>query len=169
MQMKNETQSGLAAEIKIVPPWAWALAGFGFIAAQIFFNVMVARQSHPPSAAARAALGILLGVVLGCYLLFLGYVSRDARRRGMNPILWTLVALLIPNGLGIILYFILRQPLSSAFLQGGSASLAGFGSCPRCGYKLSANCPHCQRVVGVDDNYCRYCGTALHNQAVPAV
>lgn len=164
MQRNNETQTGLAAEIKIVPSWAYALAALGFVCAQIFFNVVVARQPTW----ARVGLGGMLGVVLGCYLLFIGYISRDARRRGMSPVLWTLVALLIPNGLGILLYFILRQRLPSTFALAGNSIPAESGSCPRCGYRVSADCPRCQRVVGADDVYCRYCGTSLQNQPAPA-
>jgi RNA polymerase subunit RPABC4/transcription elongation factor Spt4 len=167
MQVKNEIQTGLTSEIKIVPQWAWALAVVGFFIALFFFNVMVARQSNAPPAWARPLLGLLLGLVLGCFLLLIGYINRDAKRRGMSPTLWTLVAILIPNGLGILLYFILRQPRSSACPQCGSAVQTGFNFCPRCSYKLSPSCPQCQHVVGVNDVYCPYCGTSLPSQAVP--
>jgi len=168
MQVKNETKTGLTAEIRIVPPWAWTLAAIGFAIAQIFFNIVVARHQHAPPAWARPLLGLLLGLVLGCFLLFLGYINRDAKRRGMSPVLWTLVAVLIPNALGIILYFVLRQPLRSACPQCGNALQTGFNFCPRCNYKLSPSCPQCQRLVGVNDVYCPYCGTSLRDQAAPA-
>jgi RNA polymerase subunit RPABC4/transcription elongation factor Spt4 len=168
MQVKNETQTGLTAEIKIVPPWAWALAGIVFVAAQVFFNVVVARHSGTPPAWGRALMGLGAGIGGGCFLLLIGYINRDAKRRGMSPTLWTLVAILIPNGLGILLYFILRQPRSSACPQCGSAVQTGFNFCPRCSYKLGTSCPQCQRVVGLTDVYCPYCGTSLRNQAAPA-
>jgi len=167
MQVKNETQTGLSAEIKIVPWWAWTLAAVAFVAAQWFFNIAVARHSNAPPIWARPLLGLLLGIGAGCYLLFIGYINRDAKRRGMSPILWTLVAILIPNGLGILLYFVLRQPRSSACPQCGNAVQTGFNFCPRCNYKLSPSCPQCQHVVGVNDVYCPYCGTSLRNQATP--
>ena len=161
MQIKNETQPGLTTEIKIVPPWAWTLAMVGFVAAQWFFNVAVAHHSGAPPAWARPLLGLLLGLVAGCFLLLIGYINRDAKSRGMSPTLWTLVAILIPNGLGILVYFILRQPLRIACPQCGNAVQPGFNFCPRCSYKLSPNCPQCQRLVGVSDVYCPYCGTSL--------
>jgi RNA polymerase subunit RPABC4/transcription elongation factor Spt4 len=77
------------------------------------------------------------------------------------------VAILIPNGMGLILYFILRQSLRTACPQCGNAVQTGFNFCPRCNYKLSPSCPQCQRVVGVNDVYCPYCGTSLRNQAAP--
>jgi RNA polymerase subunit RPABC4/transcription elongation factor Spt4 len=167
MQVKNETQTGLIAEFKIVPPWAWILAVIGFATAQIVFNIILARHPPAPPAWGRLLLGLGAGIVLSCYLLFIGYINRDAKRRGMSPILWTLVAVLIPNGLGILLYFILRQSLRGACPQCGNAVQTGFNFCPRCSYKLSSSCPKCQRVVGVNDVYCPYCGTSLRDQAVP--
>jgi hypothetical protein len=167
MQVKNETRTGLTSEIKIVPRWVWALAVAGFVMAQFFFNVMVARQSNAPPAWARPLLGLLLGLVLGCFVLLIGYINRDAKRRGMSPVLWTIVAILIPNAMGILLYFVLRQPLRSACPQCGNAVQTGFNFCPGCSYRLSPSCPQCQHLVGVNDVYCPYCGTSLRNQAAP--
>jgi len=167
MLVKDETQTGLTSEIKIVPAWAWALAGIAFVAAQVFFNVAVARHTNAPPAWARPLLGLLAGIAGGCYLLFIGYINRDAKRRGMSPVLWTIVAVIIPNALGIILYFILRQPLRSACPQCGNAVQTGFNFCPRCSYKLSPTCPQCQRMIGLNDVYCPYCGTSLRNQTAP--
>ncbi len=168
MQAKNETQTGLTAEIKIVPLWAWVLAGIAFVAAQWFFNIAAPRHPHAPPVWARPLLGFLLGLVAGCFLLLIGYINRDAKRRGMSPTLWTLVSVLIPNGLGILVYFILRQPLHSACPQCGNAVQPGFNFCPRCRHKLSPSCPQCQRLVGVSDVFCPYCGTSLRNQVIPA-
>jgi len=167
MQIRNETQTGLAAEIKIVPALAWVLAGIVFVAAQIFFDFVVGRHSGGPPAWCRPLLGLLAGIGGVCYVLFIGYINRDAKRRGMSPTLWTLVAILIPNALGILLFFILRQPRSSACPQCGNAVQTGFNFCPRCNCKLSPSCPQCQRVVGFSDLYCPYCGTSLRNPTAP--
>src|SRR5258705_13927522 len=136
MQVKSESRTGLSTEIKIVPVWAWALAGIPFIAAQWFFNIAVARHANAPPAWARPLLGLLLGLVAGSFVLFIGYINRDAKRRGMSPVLWTIVAVFIPNALGIILYFVLWQPMRSADPQCGNAVQPGFNFCPRCTYKL---------------------------------
>lgn len=165
MQVRNENQTGQNAEMKMVPAWAWTLAAVGFAAAQVFFNIFLPAHGNAPPALARLLLGLLAGTVVGCYLLLVGYVSRDAQRRGMSSILWTLVVVFIPNGLGFIVYFILRQPIGRACPQCGSTVQTGFNFCPRCSHKLSASCPQCQRVVSLNDVYCPYCGTSLQNQA----
>ena len=161
MPIKKESQSVLAREIKIVPWWAWALAAIPFVAAQWYFNLALVRNPHAPPVWARPLFGILAGVGSAAYLLLIAYVNRDSKRRGMSPVLWTLVAILVPNLLGILLYFVLRQPLVRTCPQCGSAVQAGFNFCPRCSYKLAPSCPQCQRIVSVSDAHCSYCGTSL--------
>jgi RNA polymerase subunit RPABC4/transcription elongation factor Spt4 len=167
MLAKEELQTGPAAEIKIIPAWAWALAAVGFICMQFVFNVILARESDAPPAWARFLLGIVVGIVLASFLLFIGYINRDAKRRGMSPVLWTVIAILIPNALGIILYFVLRQPLRSACPQCGYGVQKEFNFCPRCNCKLSPSCPQCQRIIGLTDVYCPYCGTSLRSPTAP--
>lgn len=169
MQITNETQTGLAREIKLVPSWAWGLAGIAFVAAQWFFNIELARHAGGPPAWSRPILGLLAGLGASCYLLLIGYINRDAKRRGMSPVLWTIMSVIIPNALGIILYFLLRQPLGSACPQCGNTVQMGFNFCPRCSYKLSPSCPQCQRLVGPNDVYCPYCGTSMRTQGSNAV
>lgn len=168
MLVKDEPQTGLATEIKIVPWWAWAVAVVGCLAALYYFNVVLAHHPKAPPAWGRAGLGLATAIVSSIYVLFIGYINSDAKRRGMSRILWTTVAIIVPNALGIILYFIMRQPLGSACPQCGASVQAGFSFCPRCSYKLGPNCPQCQRVVSVNGVYCPYCGTSLGNPAVPS-
>jgi RNA polymerase subunit RPABC4/transcription elongation factor Spt4 len=168
MLATNETQGGFSAELKIIPGWAWALAVIAFLCAQWFFNSPLAHHPAPPPAWSRPLLGLLAGIGGGAFLLLIGYVNRDAKRRGMSPVLWTIVVILIPNALGFILYFLLRQPLRMACPQCGYFVETGFNFCPRCSHKLSPSCPQCQRVVSVNDAYCPYCGISLRNQTAPA-
>lgn len=168
MLATNETQSGFRAELRIIPGWAWVLAAIAFLAALWYFNIPLAHAASPPPAWARPLLGILAGAGGVAFLALIGYVSGDARRRGMSPVLWTIVVVIIPNALGFVLYFLLRQPLRKACTQCGYFVEAGFNFCPRCSCKLSPSCPQCQHVVSASDIYCPYCGSALHNQAAPA-
>jgi RNA polymerase subunit RPABC4/transcription elongation factor Spt4 len=79
----------------------------------------------------------------------------------MSRVLWTAIAILVPNGLGIVLYFVLRQPLVARCPQCSAAVQGGFHYCPRCSTKLHPSCPHCQREVQMGDKYCPYCGGTL--------
>ncbi len=159
MELKNETKVGFRAEVSIIPVWAWVLALIGFAAMQVVAQVI--RQPDAPTPFVRALMGLLVGAVVACYLLLIGYITSDARRRGMSPVLWTFVAILVPNALGMILYFILRQPIRSACPQCGSFVQSGFNFCSHCSHKLSPSCPKCQHMLTVTDVYCPYCGTPL--------
>ncbi|MGA7226575.1 MAG: PLDc N-terminal domain-containing protein, partial [Candidatus Acidiferrales bacterium] len=51
------------------------------------------------------------GIIVVVWILMIGYVYGDAKRRGMRHVMWTLLAIFIPDMIGVILYFILRDPL----------------------------------------------------------
>ena len=79
------------------------------------------KASRPVVLATAIGLGVglLVGAFFAFWLLCLGYVYADARRRAMPAVLWVLLAIFIPNLLGFLLYFALRRPLGSP--------------CPNCG------------------------------------
>ena len=151
-------------ELKVVPAWAWILGTLLFACMTVFMIAVVPslpHQNNPPPYWVRVWLGPLLGVVLFCWTALLGYVNRDAGRRGMSRLAWTLIAIFVPNGLGFILYFLLRHPLQEPCPSCGAAVEAGFNFCPRCNTKLHPHCAQCQRPVRLSDKYCPYCGYEL--------
>ena len=165
MPIKHETSTRFMDEIRIISPWAYFFVALGFlaaIAAVVHANVS---RNPPFPLVAMVPMAILGGTFVGCYILLIGYVNRDAGRRGMSRLGWTLLAICVPNALGIVLYFVLRKPRIATCPQCENAVQTGFNFCPRCNYKLSPSCPQCQRVVGVNDVYCPYCGTSLRDQA----
>ena len=165
MELKNETKVGFRAEVRIIPVWGWGLAAIGFAAMQVVAQLVP--QSGAPTPLVRALIGLLAGTVVACYLLLIGYITPDDRRRGMSPVVWKLVAILVPNALGMLLYFILRQPIRSACPHCGSLVQSGFNFCPHCSHKLSPSCPKCQRMVTATDVYCPYCATPLTAAVMP--
>jgi len=158
MPVKNETSTRFMDEVGIISPWVYVLVGLGFLAA--FAAVEYAARSGKPPLP-LAALTIVGGTFVGCYILLIGYVYRDAARRGMSPLAWTLLAICVPNALGIVLYFVLRKPRSATCPQCGAPVQSGYGYCPKCGKNLGLHCPRCQHAVHADDVYCPYCGNPL--------
>jgi hypothetical protein len=77
---------------------------------------------------------LVFGIALAIWLLCLGFVFADARRRAMRPIPWVLVAALFPHLLGFLLYFVLRQPIAST-------------------------CTHCGLTVPLHQPFCSWCGS----------
>jgi len=105
------------------------------------------------------------------FLFMLGYVYRDAKRRGMNPILWTLLVLILSPAymfIGLIIYLLIREPLPYACPQCTTAVTARFNFCPNCKYNLHPACPQCQREVSDSDKFCPYCATPLASVASAA-
>ena len=85
-----------------------------------------------------AGIGLGPGCLAALFILCLGYVYGDSRRRAMPPVLWTLIALLVPNLLGFLFYFALRKPLAAPCAQCGQAVETGQRFCSRCGRETLA-------------------------------
>jgi len=158
MPIKNETSTRFADEVKIISPWAFFIAALGFVAAIAALVFVSLSDKNAPPLALMVVLAIVGGTLLACYILLIGYINRDAGRRGMSRLLWTLIAICIPNALGIVLYFILRKPRLLNCPQCSAVVEPGFGFCPNCRQRLGLVCPKCQRSLNVGDKFCPYCG-----------
>jgi hypothetical protein len=77
--------------------------------------------------------GMVIGACMAFWLLCLGYVYADARRRAMPAVLWVLVCIFIPNLLGFLLYFALRRPMGSP-------------------------CANCGNLIAGEQRFCSWCG-----------
>jgi hypothetical protein len=151
-------------EMRVIPRAAWIVA----IAVYAGFVTLVLTTLIP--ADPKLALWPIWGRVLFAFgiplfllvlVLLIGYVNGDARRRGMRSVLWTLLAIFIPNALGIILYFILRDPPMRTCPQCGATARAGFAFCPACGAALAPTCPACRQALEPGWSHCPNCGVVL--------
>src|SRR5262249_22695621 len=137
-------------ELRIISPLTWAIATLVWVGSFLFLLLVAIphgeKLRHWPGAGA-VAFSIWPGLLLFVLILMAGYVNADARRRGMRHVLWTFIALLVPNMLGIVLYFILREPLVVTCPKCGAQGRANFAFCPRCGGELTKACPACKRAV----------------------
>src|SRR6185503_6898248 len=88
------------------------LAAVVFICMPVIFFSFVWRNTfdHPP-APIQVLVSVLPGFIMAFLVLMIGYVNKDAGRRGMSRTLWTLLVIFIPNAIGFILYFLLRSPI----------------------------------------------------------
>jgi len=104
---------------------------------------------------------IVVGVIFACLIVLFTYIYRDAKRRNMNAAMWTLLAIFAPSGVGIILYFLLREPVASYCVRCGTIVQAGFAYCPGCGTVMTTTCPQCHRVPQTGWTHCAACGAKL--------
>jgi hypothetical protein len=161
MPVKTEASTHFTDELHIISTWVFFFAGLPYLAAIAAIAYATLSGKPPMPFPAMVAVGILGATVLACYILLIGYVNSDAGRRGMSRIAWTLLAVFIPNALGIVLYFVLRKPRIATCPQCAAPLEPGFGFCPRCRYRLNPTCPACQRSVHAGDKFCPYCGGEL--------
>jgi len=158
--------SRLNEETKIIPRTAWVIATILCIAVPaifwIFWGVMMssAEESRIPPIPFLIG-GLFAAVAMFVYILVLGYIAADAKRRGMRVVLWVLLAIFIPNAIGIILYFILRDPLLRHCPSCGASAGPSYAFCPSCGGSLGAACPSCRGPVEPGWSHCARCGASL--------
>ena len=159
--------SRFSEEMKIIPRTARVLAVLAVLAVPCFVTVFVVltRMNHGHGDRGWIPFVALIGlagmVALSFYILIVGYIAGDARRRGMRPVLWVLLAIFIPNAIGIILYFILREPLLKFCPKCGAGGNAAFAFCSACGASLGKSCPGCRTAVQSDWTHCARCGMSL--------
>ena len=90
------------------------------------------------------------------------YVYRDAKRRGMNAVLWCLIAALVPSLIGLIIYMLVRGNYSDLRCPSCNTPVQEqFVICPNCGNKLRPSCPNCAMPVEEDWKMCPRCTTPL--------
>ena len=157
-----------ADEFRIIPRSLKIVAIALFIAGQVVAQaayIFFADKGDPLIAYLGGAAAATL--VLGFLLLLFGYINRDAKRRGMNPTLWTLIAIFVPYCIGLVIYFLMREPLPYNCPGCGAVVNARFNFCPDCKHNLRPSCPQCKREVRGEDKYCPYCAQQLATTKFP--
>jgi len=171
-------------EFRIIPTWLIVTVIVLFTLAQVIgytVNTSAGRHgegmfppelSYDPALASLALFGIITAVsfVAACMIFMIAYVNRDAKRRGMNSALWTLLVIIfLPTWglIGFIIYLLMREPLPYPCPQCGKTVGARFNFCPNCKSNLHPSCPNCKREVVETDKYCPYCAQEL--AALPQV
>lgn len=114
---------------------------------------------------------ILVPLIFVIPILVGVYVYRDAGKRGMNAVLWLLVALLTPGLLGLIIYLLVRNNYSDLKCPNCNTQVEeSYVVCPSCRTKLRPTCPSCAAPVQTAWKVCPHCGTELpvHSENVAA-
>jgi ABC-type Fe3+ transport system permease subunit len=165
-------------EFRIIPKGLiWIVVALFLIAQIIAFSVNRWNAQHygelfpyelrdTPVLAYLALAGIVTGgsLFVATLIFMIAYVNRDAKRRGMNSTLWTLLAIILLPGyliIGFMVYFLMREPLPYPCPQCGASVGARFNFCPNCKCNLHPSCPNCKREVVETDKFCPYCAQEL--------
>lgn len=158
-------RSRLEEELAIIPAGWWTVAIVGFISIEVLFHVLIPRWSHRPHELPGLPWwGILAfaGAVLCAAMIALtGYIYADAKRRGMQAVLWVILIVLIPKPIGYIAYFLLRKPLLGTCPRCQERVSSEFHYCPKCNFALWPVCAHCGRPISKEFVFCPYCGGSV--------
>ena len=154
-------------ELRVIPRAAWIIA---FLCYAAFCLVLwcVIPTDHDISRWPRAGqltFNFLIPLILFVIVPFYGYVYGDAKRRGMRYVMWTLLAIFVPNLIGVILYFILRDPMAADCPRCQKLVLGKFTFCPYCGTTIRPVCPQCGKTLESSWINCGYCGAKVPARA----
>jgi Double zinc ribbon/Phospholipase_D-nuclease N-terminal len=168
--------SRFTEELRVVPRVARIIAAIVYVTAAAGFKALIVYGGDPEMRNApifaKLLLVLMVPAVLAALVLMIGYVNGDAKRRRMKATMWTLLAIFVPNALGVILYFILRDPLPAGCPACGVQVPASFTFCPHCGAPLQPTCPQCGKGVEHAWANCAFCGVKLPHgspRTAPAV
>lgn len=157
----------LGRELRVIPRAAWIVAFACYAVFAICLYFLIIPTDNEPGGiafwplAGRLAFSLLIPLFLLGVIALFGYIYGDAKRRGMRPAMWTLLAIFVPYAIGIILYFILRDSLPAACPTCHTLVLAKFAFCPQCGTSLRPSCPQCGKTLEPGWVNCGYCGANL--------
>jgi len=157
--------SNFRERIAIIPPTAKVLAGLLGVGMLVLIAFVAqlppSHNEQPLPPAAKVLLPILCGVLIYAWVMLVGFVYGDAKQRGMRYVMWTWLAVLLPDAIGIILYFILRDALPVTCPTCSTRVNSKFPFCPNCGTALKPRCPQCGQSVELAWANCGQCGTKL--------
>jgi len=167
-------------EFRLIPRWlVWTVLALYLIAQGValtvnldLFHVQPDHQIFPPELAAHPILQslALAGIITGASLVFAliifltAYVNQDAKRRGMNSTVWTLVCLIFFPAylvLGFLVYLLVREPLPYPCPRCQAPVGPRFNFCPNCKCNLHPSCPQCKQEIAETDKYCPNCACDL--------
>ena len=163
-------------ELKILPKWLVWTCVVKYVLAVIIATLINLSglngdmwphefNGHPViSSLALAGAVTLVSSFIATWLLMVGYVNKDAKRRGMHSGLWTLLVIILSPAyfaIGFIIYFLVREPLPYNCPKCEALVGPRFNFCPNCKYDLHPSCPQCKREVAETDKFCPYCAHEL--------
>jgi len=157
--------------LRIIPRPVKVIALVVYIGLASFFRFFLIPHDQglrTSPAIGQWAFSLLLPLFLAALVLFWGFVYADAKRRQMRYVMWTLLAIFVPNAIGVILYFLLRDPLPQECPNCHGVARGSFAYCPKCGTILAPACPQCRKPVELGWTNCAWCGLKLEGKFAPA-
>jgi RNA polymerase subunit RPABC4/transcription elongation factor Spt4 len=152
--------SDFGQRLKMVPTPAWmvgVLLTILILPALVFGPLRMDPEVRSWPVALKAALAVLSCLFVIVYPALVGFIYADARRRRMRHVLWAWLAL-VPYFIGVIVYFIMRDPLPTPCPHCGTDVPRTYPFCPGCGTSIHPVCSRCGKILQRDWMNCPHCG-----------
>lgn len=96
------------------------------------------------------------------------WIYKDAKKRDMEAVLWTLLAVLLPSYIGVIVYFVSRSNEKTYVCPRCRGSVKqDYSVCPVCGLPLKRKCTQCGLDCNDTWHNCPRCSNELEPIAYP--
>lgn len=135
----------------------------GLMVASFFLLTPLGSNMSADDQKALVVIGIIMLLVIVIVSGIGIAVYKDASKIGMNPWLWLLIVFYAPNGIGVIIYLVVRHSEKKKPRCGNCLSLLeeDFVVCPKCGHELKSACSNCGKPVEDDWIICPHCKLEL--------
>jgi len=147
----------------VIPRTAWLVAALTYVAlaaAVVLGPLQFETELMRWHLGLKLLLVLLAPLTVALYVLLVGFIYGDAKRRGMRHVMWAWLAL-IPYFIGVAAYFITRHPLPQPCPSCKTLLPARYVFCPHCGTGVTPFCSNCGKPVERGWANCAYCGAKL--------
>ena len=155
--------SYLISRLRIVPRPAWlvgCLLSLALVLPLWFGPMRFDSEMQAWPLIAKVGIISIIPVAILVYSALVGFIYADAKRRRMRHVMWTWLAL-IPYFVGVILYFILRDPMPAPCIICGMEVPQAFAYCPGCGASIHPTCSQCGKRLQREWANCPHCGNRV--------
>lgn len=101
----------------------------------------------------------LLGAI-GVQIAIAIIVYKDAKAHHINALLWAIIASLVPNFIGVVVYLVVRSNAEKEKYCSHCKAVvdSAYNICPQCRSVFEKICPSCKHAVSKEVQICPYCG-----------
>ena len=160
--------SSFWARLRLIPRPAW-ITGILLSVLLVLPLVIGPMRFDPEMGAwpwpAKAGLVAVVPAFILIWSALVGFIYADAKRRRMRHVMWAWLAM-VPYFIGVILYFILRDPLPTPCRRCGTEVPPAFAFCPGCGASIHPICSQCGKSLQPEWANCPHCGTRLASPGI---
>lgn len=111
-------------------------------------------------------IALIMLVPIGLMIAVGVVVYKDAKAHHLSAGLWTTVAIIAPNFIGVIIYLVVRSNQEKLYTCSNCNTEVkeDYNICPSCKSVFEKICHVCKHAIKNDVAYCPYCGTEVDQQ-----